>query len=38
MLKEKLTEFEQATLDGDTWEATEIWKTIVGIQHFLKGK
>ena len=36
LLKEKLAEFEQATLEGDTWAATEAWKTITGVQHFLK--
>ena len=36
LLKEKLAEFEQATLEGDTWAATEAWKTIVGVQHFLQ--
>ena len=38
LLKEKLAEFEKATLEGDTWEATEAWKTIVGVQEFLKLK
>jgi len=36
LLKEKLAEFEQATIAGDTWAATEAWKTVVGVQHFLK--
>jgi len=36
MLKEKLVEFEKAALAGDIWEATEVWKTIVGIQKFLE--
>jgi len=38
LLKEKLAEFEQATLAGDAWAATEAWKTIIGVQHFLKRK
>ena len=36
LLKEKLAEFEKATIEGDTWAATEAWKTIIGTQQFLK--